>query len=136
MPRRIGWATYAAGFSIWVFGYLRAGHAPVFDWEAATPWWMVSFVPNLEAEFGLPLMFASMILIYWQAGRKRNPHRTVWRAADPIQRLTTERREQADRQRALAHRSGHASDWLKFKNPAAPAVKRKAEEEWGRDRWR
>jgi hypothetical protein len=25
---------------------------------------------------------------------------------------------------------------LKFKNPAAPAVKRAAEEDWGRERWR
>jgi hypothetical protein len=23
-------------------------------------------------------------------------------------------------------------DWLKFKNPAAPAVKREAEEDWGK----
>jgi ATP-dependent DNA ligase len=30
------------------------------------------------------------------------------------------------------YRSGRTSDWLKFKNPAAPAVKREAEEEWGR----
>jgi ATP-dependent DNA ligase len=28
--------------------------------------------------------------------------------------------------------SGHSPDWLKFKNPAAPAVKREAEEEWGK----
>jgi hypothetical protein len=27
-------------------------------------------------------------------------------------------------------------DWLKFKNPDAPAVKREAEEEWGKERWR
>jgi ATP-dependent DNA ligase len=26
--------------------------------------------------------------------------------------------------------------WLKFKNPAAPAVKREAEEDWGKERWR
>ena len=32
--------------------------------------------------------------------------------------------------------SGRTKDWLKFKNPAAPAVKREAEEDWGRDRWR
>jgi bifunctional non-homologous end joining protein LigD len=32
--------------------------------------------------------------------------------------------------------SGRTRDWLKFKNPAAPAVKREAEEEWGRKRWR
>jgi bifunctional non-homologous end joining protein LigD len=30
------------------------------------------------------------------------------------------------------YRSGRSHDWLKFKNPAAPAVKREAEEEWGR----
>src|SRR5258707_879283 len=29
--KRIGWAIYAVGFVIWVFGYLNAGHAPVFD---------------------------------------------------------------------------------------------------------
>ena len=30
------------------------------------------------------------------------------------------------------YRSGRSSDWLKFKNPAAPAVRREAEEDWGR----
>jgi hypothetical protein len=25
--------------------------------------------------------------------------------------------------------------WLKIKNPAAPAVKREAEEDWGANRW-
>ena len=57
-----GWVIYAAGFAIWLFGYFSAGHAPVFDWEGATPWWISSFVPNLEAELGMALMFASMIL--------------------------------------------------------------------------
>jgi ATP-dependent DNA ligase len=28
------------------------------------------------------------------------------------------------------YRSGRSPDWLKFKNPEAPAVKREAEEEW------
>ena len=28
------------------------------------------------------------------------------------------------------YRSGRSSDWLKFKNPAAPAVRREAEEDW------
>jgi bifunctional non-homologous end joining protein LigD len=36
----------------------------------------------------------------------------------------------------LRYRSGRSPDWLKMKNPAAPAVKREAEEDWGRDRWR
>jgi ATP-dependent DNA ligase len=28
--------------------------------------------------------------------------------------------------------SGRTRNWLKFKNPAAPAVKREAEEDWGK----
>jgi ATP-dependent DNA ligase len=28
------------------------------------------------------------------------------------------------------YRSGRSPDWLKFKNPEAPAVRREAEEEW------
>jgi ATP-dependent DNA ligase len=31
------------------------------------------------------------------------------------------------------YRSGRSPDWLKFKNPAAPAVKREAEEEWSKE---
>jgi ATP-dependent DNA ligase len=30
------------------------------------------------------------------------------------------------------YRSGRSPDWLKFKNPDAPAVRREAEEDWGR----
>jgi hypothetical protein len=48
--KSVGWAIYAAGFAIWLFGYLSAGHAPLFDWKVATPWWISSLVPNLEAE--------------------------------------------------------------------------------------
>jgi bifunctional non-homologous end joining protein LigD len=36
----------------------------------------------------------------------------------------------------LRYRSGRSPDWLKMKNPAAPAVKREAEEDWGREKWR
>jgi bifunctional non-homologous end joining protein LigD len=34
------------------------------------------------------------------------------------------------------YRSGRSPDWLKMKNPNAPAVKREAEEDWGKERWR
>jgi ATP-dependent DNA ligase len=30
------------------------------------------------------------------------------------------------------YRSGRSKDWLKMKNPACEAVKREAEEDWGR----
>jgi hypothetical protein len=32
----------------------------------------------------------------------------------------------------FCYRSGRCPDWLKMKNPTAPAVKREAEEDWGR----
>jgi bifunctional non-homologous end joining protein LigD len=32
------------------------------------------------------------------------------------------------------YRSGHSRDWIKSKNPAAPAVKREAEEDWRKGR--
>jgi bifunctional non-homologous end joining protein LigD len=34
------------------------------------------------------------------------------------------------------YRSGRSRDWLKMKNLDAPAVRREAEEDWGRARWR
>jgi hypothetical protein len=41
--KSFGWAIYAAGFAIWLFGYLSAGHAPVFDWKVA----IASVIPTL-----------------------------------------------------------------------------------------
>jgi hypothetical protein len=73
--KSIGWAIYAAGLVIWLLGYLSVGHVPLLDWRAATPWWIFSFVPNLEAEVGFVLMFASMIPIYWlpRRGERNRP---------------------------------------------------------------
>jgi ATP-dependent DNA ligase len=36
------------------------------------------------------------------------------------------------KRRDSAYRSGRSPDWIKSKNPNAPAVKREAEEDWGR----
>jgi ATP-dependent DNA ligase len=33
------------------------------------------------------------------------------------------------------YHSGRVDHWLKIKNPAAPAVKREAKEDWGGKRW-
>jgi hypothetical protein len=33
------------------------------------------------------------------------------------------------------YRSGRSPHWVKVKNPKAPAVKRKAEEDWGSPHW-
>jgi bifunctional non-homologous end joining protein LigD len=34
------------------------------------------------------------------------------------------------------YRSGRSPDWLKSKNPMCEAVRREAEEDWGKERWR
>jgi putative ABC transport system substrate-binding protein len=34
------------------------------------------------------------------------------------------------------YRSGRSRDWLKCKSPASEAVRREAEEDWGREKWR
>ena len=36
------------------------------------------------------------------------------------------------KRKGSAYRSGRSPDWLKMKNAAHPAVKREAEEDWGR----
>jgi ATP-dependent DNA ligase len=36
------------------------------------------------------------------------------------------------KRRNSRYRSGRSPDWIKSKNPNAPAVKREAEEDWGR----
>ena len=40
------------------------------------------------------------------------------------------------KRKASPYRSGRSRDWLKMKNPNAPAVKREAEEDWGQEIWR
>ena len=35
-----------------------------------------------------------------------------------------------------AYRSGRSPDWLKMKYSDTPAMKREAEEEWGKKKWR
>jgi ATP-dependent DNA ligase len=34
------------------------------------------------------------------------------------------------------YRSGRSADWLKMKNPNAPAVKQEEEADWGKEGWR
>ena len=42
----------------------------------------------------------------------------------------------SSKRKGSRYRSGHSPNWLKFKNPEAPAVKREAEEDWGKKGWR
>jgi len=56
---------------------------------------------------------------------------------EPIGVLFGYRSEQTDILFRLGsrYRSGRSPDWLKMKNPDAPAVKREAEEDWGKKGW-
>ena len=61
----IGWLLCALGMALWTFGYFATGHASFFNWQANTPTWIADYLPNLEAELGMALMFASMVPLYW-----------------------------------------------------------------------
>jgi hypothetical protein len=63
----------------------------------------------------------------FQAGR-------VGRAFDCFlgRRLYRPGRQRTAGRKDSAYRSGRSPDWIKMKNPSAPAVKREAEEDWGR----
>jgi bifunctional non-homologous end joining protein LigD len=77
-----------------------------------------------------------MILAKTAAGIRFNEHMegdggTVFRHACKLglEGIVSKRKDSA-------YRSGRAPDWLKMKNADAPAVKREAEEDWGKERWR
>ena len=55
-------------------------------------------------------------------------HSTTARSA----RLQEGREGIVSKRKDSAYRSGRSSDWLKMKNPACEAVRREAEEDWGR----
>jgi hypothetical protein len=55
----------SAGTVLWCYGYFTVGHPPIIDWRAISPWWIAEFLPNVESEIGMVLMFAGMVPIYW-----------------------------------------------------------------------
>jgi hypothetical protein len=62
-----GWILMLIGTALWVYGYFVTGHPTVVDWKAGTPNWIAEFLPNLESEIGMVLVFLAMIPIYWPA---------------------------------------------------------------------
>ena len=64
-PVIIGYITSLAGTALWLYGYFEAGHPALIDWHTYTPWWIADFLPNMESEIGMALVFASTVLMYW-----------------------------------------------------------------------
>ena len=63
-----GWIIELAGAALWIYGYFVTGHPPLFDWRAHTPWWIAEWLPNLESEIGMVLVFVAMVPMYWPQG--------------------------------------------------------------------
>jgi hypothetical protein len=66
----IGWVIALVGAIIWLYGWLTIGNPSLFDWRTNTPWWIAVFLPNIESEIGMALVFAGMFPIYWPTGRR------------------------------------------------------------------
>ena len=67
--RIIGWIVELAGTALWIYADFAGGHRPIVDWPDFAPWWIAEFLPNLESEIGMVLVFAGMIPLYWPARR-------------------------------------------------------------------
>lgn len=65
----IGWIIELAGMTVWLYGYVATGHPSLFNWHAHTPWWVADYLPNIESEIGMVLVFAGMIPLYWPPRR-------------------------------------------------------------------
>ena len=65
----IGWALTIAGCALWAYGYFATGHQALVDWAAFAPSWIANYMPSLEAEIGIFLMFAAMVPMYWPQRR-------------------------------------------------------------------
>jgi len=65
----IGWIISAAGTVLWLYGYYATGNPSFIDWQSYTPWWIASFLPNIESEAGMALLCVGTISMYC-------PHRT------------------------------------------------------------
>jgi hypothetical protein len=61
----VGWIIFLFGSTVWLYGYLVAGHPSIVDWHSRTPWWIADFLPNLESELGLAFCIVGMVPMYW-----------------------------------------------------------------------
>ena len=65
----IGWIVQLVGMTLWLYGYFATGNPSLIDWHAHTPWWIADFLPNIESEIGMALVFAGIVPIYWPPRR-------------------------------------------------------------------
>jgi len=63
-PVVFGWIISLAGMALWFYGYFATGNPALIDWQSSTPWWIADYLPNIESEIGMLLVFAGMGLVY------------------------------------------------------------------------
>jgi len=63
----IGWIAELTGTALWIYADFVTGHKSVVEWHAFAPWWIADFLPNIESEIGMVLVFAGMVPLYWPA---------------------------------------------------------------------
>jgi hypothetical protein len=61
----VGYIVWVVGAAIWLYGYFSPGHPALIDWSAHAPWWIADFLPNIESEIGVVIMWLSFIPFYW-----------------------------------------------------------------------
>jgi hypothetical protein len=65
----IAWIIELAGMALWLYGYFATGNPSLIDWQTYTPWWIADYLPNIESEIGMALVFAGMVPLYWPPRR-------------------------------------------------------------------
>ena len=53
----IGWVIQSAGVAVWLYGYFSTGNPSIVDWHTIAPSWIADWMPNIQSEIGMTLMF-------------------------------------------------------------------------------
>ena len=67
----IAYIASLSGSALWLYGFFEAGHPALIDWHTYSPWWIADFLPNMESEIGMALVFVSTVPIHWRSPRER-----------------------------------------------------------------
>jgi hypothetical protein len=67
----IAYIASLSGSALWLYGYFEAGNPALIDWHTYTPWWIADFLPSMESEIGMALVFVSTVPIRWRSQRER-----------------------------------------------------------------
>jgi len=61
----LGYLISLAGAALWLYGYFWPANPPLVNWQNYSPWWVANFLPSLQAEVGIAMMFVGTALSCW-----------------------------------------------------------------------